>query len=171
MLFPKTMLTQNDRTTTPKGIYPMKYAIVTLLLLTSTTLASFAQAPPAKDEAVVESAATEAIVKTPADKEVENSKQEKPDMKEQDSKKKEEKSNPEKQAKEEKTGKAEKEPKDKKPIPYPLETCIVTGNDLGSMGDPVTFIHEGREIKVCCKPCEKKFMKDPARYLANLTTE
>jgi hypothetical protein len=53
--------------------------------------------------------------------------------------------------------------------PYPLKLCIVTDNDLGSMGDPRTFVYEGQEIKICCKPCEKKFLKDPAKYLAKLT--
>lgn len=52
--------------------------------------------------------------------------------------------------------------------PYPLKLCIVTDNDLGSMGDPRTFVYEGQEIKICCKPCEKKFLKDPAKYLAKL---
>ncbi len=55
--------------------------------------------------------------------------------------------------------------------PYPLALCIVTDNDLGSMGDPRTFVYEGQEIKICCKPCERKFLKDPARYLAKLPAE
>jgi hypothetical protein len=52
--------------------------------------------------------------------------------------------------------------------PYPLALCIVTDNDLGSMGDPRTFVYEGQEIKICCKPCEKKFLKDPQKYLEKL---
>jgi hypothetical protein len=52
--------------------------------------------------------------------------------------------------------------------PYPLELCIVTDNDLGSMGDPRTFVYEGQEIKICCKPCEKKFLKTPEKYLTKL---
>lgn len=52
--------------------------------------------------------------------------------------------------------------------PYPLQLCIVTDNDLGSMGDPRTFVYEGQEIKICCKPCERRFLKDPARYLKKL---
>lgn len=55
--------------------------------------------------------------------------------------------------------------------PYPLELCIVTDNDLGSMGDERRFVYEGQEIKICCKPCERKFLKDPARYLAKLPAE
>lgn len=43
--------------------------------------------------------------------------------------------------------------------------CIVTGNKLGSMGDPVSFKHEGKEYWVCCSPCIKKFKKAPEKYL------
>jgi hypothetical protein len=53
--------------------------------------------------------------------------------------------------------------------PYPLKTCIVTDNDLGSMGDEQRTVYEGREIKFCCKPCEKRFLKKPAKYLEKLT--
>ncbi len=52
--------------------------------------------------------------------------------------------------------------------PYPLKVCIVTDNDLGSMGDEKVIIYEGREIKFCCAPCEKKFRKNPAKYLEKL---
>ena len=55
--------------------------------------------------------------------------------------------------------------------PYPLQTCLVTDNDLGSMGDERVFVYEGQEIKICCKPCERKFRKDPARYLKKLQEE
>ena len=43
--------------------------------------------------------------------------------------------------------------------------CIVTGNKLGSMGDPVSFQYAGETYKVCCAPCIKKFKKNPERYL------
>ncbi len=52
--------------------------------------------------------------------------------------------------------------------PYPLKTCIVTDNDLGSMGDEKVIVYEGQEIKFCCAPCEKKFRKNPAKYLEKL---
>lgn len=52
--------------------------------------------------------------------------------------------------------------------PYPLDTCIVTGNKLGSMGDPVSFVHNGQEIKLCCQPCMKRFKANPEKYLAKL---
>lgn len=57
---------------------------------------------------------------------------------------------------------------EKKGTAYPLKTCIVTDNSLGSMGDVQRITHEGREIKFCCKPCVAKFRKNPAKYLAKL---
>ena len=51
---------------------------------------------------------------------------------------------------------------------YPLKTCIVTDNDLGSMGDEQRIVYQGREIKFCCKPCEAKFLKNPEKYLSKL---
>ncbi|TAG32621.1 MAG: hypothetical protein EAZ36_01975 [Verrucomicrobia bacterium] len=52
--------------------------------------------------------------------------------------------------------------------PYPLQLCIVTDNELGSMGDERSFVYEGQEIKICCKPCERKFLRNPDRYLDKL---
>jgi YHS domain-containing protein len=54
------------------------------------------------------------------------------------------------------------------PKPYPLDVCIVSGNDLGSMGEETEMVYEGQVIKFCCKPCEKKFLKNPAKYLKKL---
>jgi hypothetical protein len=58
--------------------------------------------------------------------------------------------------------------KKEKPKAYPLKTCIVSDEDLGSMGDPYVFTHEGQEIKLCCKSCQKDFKKEPAKYLKKL---
>lgn len=57
------------------------------------------------------------------------------------------------------------EKKDRKLKPYPLNTCVVSGQKLGEMGAPFVYEHEGREIKFCCKGCLKDFKKDPAKYL------
>ena len=54
------------------------------------------------------------------------------------------------------------------PKPYPLKTCIVSDNDLDSMGEQATFVYQGQTIKVCCKPCIAKFDKNPAKYLKKL---
>lgn len=64
----------------------------------------------------------------------------------------------------------EKKPAEKGPAkPYTLDVCIVTDNDLGSMGDEQVMVYEGQTIKFCCKPCERKFLKNPAKYLEKLT--
>ncbi len=52
--------------------------------------------------------------------------------------------------------------------PYPSDLCIVTDNKLGSMGDPITIVHNGQEVKFCCQPCVAKFKADPGRYLSKL---
>lgn len=54
------------------------------------------------------------------------------------------------------------------PAAYPLKTCLVTSNELGSMGKPITKVYNGQEIKLCCKPCIKKFEANPAKYLSKL---
>lgn len=51
---------------------------------------------------------------------------------------------------------------------YPLGICIVSGGKLGSMGDPVAYEYEGREIRFCCKGCVAQFEKNPAAYLEKL---
>ncbi|MFZ2282078.1 MAG: hypothetical protein WAW39_30060 [Prosthecobacter sp.] len=51
---------------------------------------------------------------------------------------------------------------------YPRNTCIVTDNDLGSMGDEQRLVYQGQELKFCCAPCVKKFQANPTRYLAKL---
>jgi hypothetical protein len=52
--------------------------------------------------------------------------------------------------------------------PYPLKTCIVSGNDLNSMGGQQRLVHNGQEVKFCCKPCIGKFKKNPDKYLAKI---
>ncbi|MEN8714140.1 MAG: hypothetical protein ABF384_04475 [Verrucomicrobiales bacterium] len=46
--------------------------------------------------------------------------------------------------------------------------CPVSGEPLGSMGEPITMIHDGKEVKLCCKSCIKKFKADPATYTAKV---
>lgn len=50
--------------------------------------------------------------------------------------------------------------------PYTLSTCPVSGEKLGSMGDPLKLIVEGREVLLCCKGCVRKMQTDPAKYRA-----
>ncbi len=51
---------------------------------------------------------------------------------------------------------------------YPLTVCVVSGEDLFSMGEPVTIVHEGTTVKFCCDSCVDDFKDDPAKYLAKL---
>lgn len=53
-----------------------------------------------------------------------------------------------------------------KPFPESIKTCLVSGEKLGEMGKPHTFVHEGQEVKLCCKSCEKKFKKNAEKYMA-----
>lgn len=49
---------------------------------------------------------------------------------------------------------------------YPLKTCVVSGEELGGMGEPVVMEHEGTTVKLCCKQCIDKFEADPDKYVA-----
>jgi hypothetical protein len=52
--------------------------------------------------------------------------------------------------------------------PYPLKTCLVSGEELGKMGEPYRLIYQGQEIRLCCKGCEKDFNKEPEKYLQKI---
>jgi YHS domain-containing protein len=52
--------------------------------------------------------------------------------------------------------------------PYPLTTCVVSGDKLGEMGEPYLYKYKDREIKFCCKNCVKDFNKDPKKYVKKL---
>ena len=58
----------------------------------------------------------------------------------------------------------------KKPKPYPLDTCIVSDEKIGTdpTMKPYSFVHGGREVKLCCKSCLKSFKKDTAKYIAKI---
>lgn len=53
---------------------------------------------------------------------------------------------------------------------YPLKTCVVSDEAIGSMGEGINHVYkqEGqpdRLVRFCCKSCLKDFNKDPAKYL------
>jgi hypothetical protein len=50
--------------------------------------------------------------------------------------------------------------------PYPLKSCVVT--DEAFHGDPYTFVHEGQEVKLCCKDCLDDFKKEPEKYMKKI---
>jgi YHS domain-containing protein len=51
---------------------------------------------------------------------------------------------------------------------YPLTTCPVSQEALGSMGEPVNLVYNNRLVRFCCKGCVRQFKKAPADYLAEL---
>ncbi len=57
---------------------------------------------------------------------------------------------------------------EKKPKPYPLDTCLVCGMKFGSMGEPYKFVYKGQEIKVCDKSEKADFDKDPDKFMKKL---
>lgn len=60
-----------------------------------------------------------------------------------------------------------------KPKPYPLKTCVVSGEEINDKGEmkPHAFTHRGQEVKLCCKSCLKDFNKEPAKYLKKMEEE
>lgn len=49
--------------------------------------------------------------------------------------------------------------------------CPVTGEELGSMGEPLAVTVGGRAIYVCCRGCAKRAQADPAKALAAVAAE
>jgi hypothetical protein len=67
-------------------------------------------------------------------------------------------------------GKADSAWMEKAKAEYPTKTCVVSGQDLGEMGEPIDFVYkqEGkpdRLIRFCCKACLKTFRNNPSKYL------
>ena len=56
---------------------------------------------------------------------------------------------------------------------YPLTTCVVSDEPLGSMGEAERYVHQepGKEPRVvyfCCGGCLEDFQKSPATFLAKI---
>ena len=51
---------------------------------------------------------------------------------------------------------------------YPLETCVVSGGKLGSMGDPIDYVYKNQLVRFCCSGCIETFKKNPDKYLKKL---
>jgi hypothetical protein len=47
----------------------------------------------------------------------------------------------------------------------------VTGEELGSMGEPVAVTVGGRAVYVCCRGCAKRAEADPTKTLAAVAAE
>lgn len=49
---------------------------------------------------------------------------------------------------------------------YPMNTCIIAGGKLGSMGEPYEIVVANRLVRFCCEGCVDKFMANPAKRIA-----
>ena len=54
------------------------------------------------------------------------------------------------------------------PATYPLKKCVVSDEDLGTMGKAVKVTHEGTDVYLCCKSCTKDFNREPAKFVAKV---
>ena len=54
---------------------------------------------------------------------------------------------------------------EKQKADYPLASCVVSGEDLGSMGESVDYVHGNRLVRFCCAGCVDRFRKSPNEYL------
>ncbi|MCZ7646212.1 MAG: YHS domain-containing protein [Planctomycetota bacterium] len=55
-----------------------------------------------------------------------------------------------------------------KAYPYPLDTCVVSGKKLTSMGTAFAYEYKGRPLMFCCKACVHKLEEKPDEYLKKL---
>jgi len=51
---------------------------------------------------------------------------------------------------------------------YPLKTCVVSGEALGSAGEPFEQVQGTRLVRLCCKDCVASLKKDPAKFMAQI---
>ena len=51
---------------------------------------------------------------------------------------------------------------------YPIDTCLISGEKLGGMGDIIDVVHGTRLARLCCKGCLRGFKKSPAKYMAKV---
>lgn len=45
---------------------------------------------------------------------------------------------------------------------YPLTTCVISGEKLGSHGKPFDLVIQGRTVRLCCESCVDEVKADPA---------
>jgi len=58
---------------------------------------------------------------------------------------------------------------EKQKASYASKKCPVSGEELGSMGDPLNVVIANQMVSLCCKGCEKKLRAEPAKYIAMVT--
>jgi YHS domain-containing protein len=53
---------------------------------------------------------------------------------------------------------------------YPLKTCLVSGEELGGMGEPINYVHRptNQLVRFCCEGCVDPFKAEPEKFLVKL---
>ena len=51
---------------------------------------------------------------------------------------------------------------------YPLDTCPISHEKLGAMGEPVDMVVDGHLVRLCCPNCKKGVEKDKAAVLKKI---
>lgn len=51
---------------------------------------------------------------------------------------------------------------------YPLENCAVSGEPLGSMGEPIDYFANGTLVRLCCENCIETLESDPDTYVTKV---
>lgn len=51
---------------------------------------------------------------------------------------------------------------------YPLDTCPISGEKLGGMGEPVDMVVDGHLVRLCCGGCKKGVEKDKAAVIKKI---
>ncbi len=57
---------------------------------------------------------------------------------------------------------------DKQKASYPVDYCVVSGEKLASMDQPVDHVVGHRLVQLCCEGCVKDLSANPAKYLSIL---
>jgi YHS domain-containing protein len=52
-----------------------------------------------------------------------------------------------------------------KAAPVKFTACMVTGEKLGSMGEPIKVKYKDQEYPLCCEGCRATFNKNPEKYI------
>ncbi|MCD8533786.1 MAG: hypothetical protein LR011_02935 [Verrucomicrobia bacterium] len=52
---------------------------------------------------------------------------------------------------------------------YPLNTCVVSGEPLGSMGDTIDIFYQNQLVRLCCSHCIDSFHEEPQKFITKIT--
>ena len=52
--------------------------------------------------------------------------------------------------------------------PYQLDTCLISGDKIGAMGEGLSLVYKGQEITFCCKMCVGQFAKKPDHFIEEM---